>query len=780
MAKKAYDHMNWPRIEAVVYAEEQSPRDVMGPKITKDGVILQGFFPEALSAEVISGGKTYEMDRQDDQGYFAILLPEHKIPAYTFRVNWSDRTETFADAYAFPCQITEAEEKAFLAGVWYDSYKKLGAHPMEISGVKGTYFAVWAPNAMRVSIVGGFNNWDGRRLPMHRMPMTGIYELFVPEVLSGSLYKYEMLLKGGILQLKADPYAMASEVPQGDASKVADEGDFDFTDGEGTNKNGSKGFAFTDDEWIKKRGSAESFNVPISIGEVSLADWDDPEKLAAFIKEENYTHVELHPVMEYLTDGADGYPSSSLYAVSARYGGAAALKKLINELHRSGIGVILDWNAAQFPKYATGLSLFDGTPLYEPSDPKAQIHPMWDTMLYNYGSPMVTEYLLSNACFWAEEFHADGLRLDDVDAMLYLDYGKQPGEYTPNIYGTNENLQAIEFLKHFNSIMHKKYPGFLTIAHEDGLWPCLTGSVEDDFIGFDYKWSGGWTGDLLSYLETDPIMRSGRHDQLTLSMLYAYSEHYVLTLGSRDVGNQNGFLAKVWGDEAQKMAQVREAYAYMYMHPGCKMTALSGDASPEIRKMIGDLNRLYREYPALSVKDDDYEGFEWIQLMKYDENVITFMRKSDKPEETLLVICNFAAVPYAAYQVGVPFYGKYKEIFNSDDAAYGGSGNTNLRARTALIKECDERDYSIKVKVPALSVCVFTCTPVEPPVKKEKVSEKGVKSGKKAVTKKTEKSVKKADAEKAAKSVKKADAEKTTKSSGKKATAAAEAVKARL
>ena len=711
MQNEVYEYMNWPRIEAVVYAEEQSPRDVMGPRITKEGVLIQGFFPDAECAAVIADEKEYEMSLQDEAGYFAVMLPLRKLPEYSFKVKKGDKTEVFADPYAFPCQITEAEEKAFLAGVWYEAYTKLGSHPMTINGVSGTLFAVWAPNARRVSLVGDFNNWDGRCLPMHRMPKTGIFELFVPGIDAGTLYQYEMLLKGNVLQLKADPYAQGTEKPQGDASAVA----------------AASAFAWKDTAWMEKRASAQTFNRPFAIYETSLSGIDNVSSLVDFAAKENYTHVELHPAMEYMDDDSDGYPSSALFAVSARYGGAENLKKLINGLHEKNIGVILDWNAAQFPRIPAGLCLYDGTPLYEPADPKAAVHPLWNTMLYNYASPMVTDYLLSNACYWAEEFHVDGLRLDDVDAMLYLDYGKKPGEYTPNIFGSNENLGAIEFLKHFNSIIHKRYPGFITVAQEDGLWPQLTGSVEDDCIGFDYKWSGGWTGDFLSYLQADPIMRGGLHDQLTLSMLYAYSEHYILTLGSRDVGKLADFENRVWGSEEQKKAQVRAAYAYMYMHPGCKMSAPDMGAEGEFAEFLQALNSLYIKQPALSSLDDSYDGFEWIQLMKSDENVLTFLRKTEKPEDTLLVVCNFSAVDYPDYQTGVPFYGKYKEILNTDDAAFGGKGFVNPRAKTTLRKGCDERDYSLKLRVPALSVCVFSCTPAEAPAEPEKPVKKAEK-----------------------------------------------------
>jgi 1,4-alpha-glucan branching enzyme len=581
---------------------------------------------------------------------------------------------------------------------------------MTIDGVEGTYFAVWAPNAMRVSIVGDFNQWDGRRLPMHRMPMSGIFELFVPGIAPGTTYKYEIKIKGGQILLKADPYAFATEKPSACASIVADLGSF----------------TWNDEKWMQNREKFADRSQPMSIYETSLTRWKSAEELAAFVKDTGYTHVELLPVMEYMDDSTDGYSTSAYYAPTTRYGTPEDFQHLVDTLHQEGIGVILDWTPAQFPRYEGGLELFDGTPLYEVADPAMAVHPMWGTLLYNYASPMVKDFLIANACFWLEVYHADGLRMDDVDAMLYLDYGKTTGHWTPNIYGTNENLHAIEFLKHLNSITKKRNPGVLLIAQEDGLWPELTGSVEDDRIGFDYKWSGGWTADLLEYLAAEPADRKDHHDQLTLSTLYAYSEHYVLTLAGRDVGSFEGFMEKVWGEEEQKAAQVRAALTYMTLHPGCKMSAPEPEISEEWKKFLKDLNTLYQKHPALYAKDDDYEGFEWIQLMKYEENVLTFLRKTDKPEETLLAVCNFSAAPYENYQTGVPFYGKYKEIFNSDDQAYGGTGMVNPRAKTARKDECDEREYSLKLKLPALSITVFTCTPAEEPSAKKPAARKKI------------------------------------------------------
>lgn len=712
MDEKLYKYMDWPRIEAVVYGEEVSPKDVMGPRITKDGVLIQGFFPEAKSAKVIAGKKEYQMEMEDEAGYFAVLLPAKRIPKYSFLVQWEDYEKQWTDPYQYSGQMLPEEEKAFCAGVYYESYKKLGAHIMTVDGVEGTYFAVWAPNAQRVSVVGDFNNWDGRFLMMHRMPMSGIFELFVPDIKAGTLYKYEIKEKSGKISLKADPYGFGAEKPKDCASVVTD----------------LSGFSWDDGEWMEARKKYDDRKQPISIYETDITKWESGEELAEFMKETGYTHVEFKPVMEYLEESTGGYSTSSYYAPTSRFGTPEKFQKAVNLLHQAEVGVILDWTPAQFPRFEGGLEKFDGTPLYEIPDESASVHPMWGTMLYNYGSPMVRDFLIGNACFWTEVYHVDGFRMDDVDAMLYLDYGRNMGEWQPNLYGTNENLYAVEFLKHLNSIVKKRNPGVLLIAQEDGLWPELTDSVENDHLGFDYKWSGGWTRDFLEYLASEPDNRKRSHDQLTLSTLYAYSEHYILTLGSRDVGTLDDFRKRIWGDENQKEAEIRAAYGYMTLHPGCKMSAPDKDMPKALKEYIRDLNTLYKEQPALWKKDDDYEGLEWIQLMKYEENVLTFLRKTENPSETLLAVCNFAADTYENYQVGVPYAGKYKEIFNSDLKKYGGNGVGNPRVKTAKSQEWDERPYSIKMKIPALGLLVFSVTPQEETKKASgrKVSEKRV------------------------------------------------------
>ena len=745
MDSKVYKYMDWPEIEAVVYGEEAAPRDLMAPRMTADGVLVQGFFPDADSVEVLVDTKTYTMEKQDEAGYFAVMLPMRKIPSYQYRITKSKEVRTVADPYAFPVQITEDEEKAFCAGVYYHAYEKLGAHPKEIDGVTGTSFAVWAPNALRVSVVGDFNNWDGRCHMMHRMPMSGIYELFIPGVEDGAVYKYEMKLKGGTIQLKSDPYAVCTELPPASASVVKD----------------LRNYVWDDATWMDAREKYKDRHQPVSIYETSLTAWENAQELVDYVKKLKYTHVELHPVMEYLNEDSGEYSTFAYYAPDRRFGMPEDFQQLVNALHKENIGVILDWTPSHFPREEGGLELFDGTPLYENPDPSMAIHPMWGTLLFNFDSPMVKDFLLSNAFYWMEFYHADGLRLDDVDSMLYLDFGREYGQWRPNIYGTNENLEAVEFLKHLNSILQKKLPGTMTIAQEDGLWSELTGSVEDDNIGFSYKWNNNWAGDFLNYLSKDPIERQYVHDQLTLSMLYTYCEHFVLPLGSRQTGDQESFMAKLPGDDAQKMSQIRAAYSYMMLHPGCKMMASDKEAPEELQKFIHDLNELYVSQPAMYQMDDDYEGFEWIQLMKYEENVLTFLRKTENPDETLLAVCNFAAVPYENYQVGVPFYGKYKEIFNSDRKEYGGQGIVNLRAKTCKQAECDEREYSVTFKIPALGVAVFSCTPGKKPEKlavAAKKPETAKKTTRKAAAKKD--STKKAAAKKVA--AKKIPAKKTT------------------
>ena len=732
MADKLYDMMDWAEIEAVQYSEEKYPRNILGPRVTPEGILIQCFFPEEekVSLRTLSDRKLHAMT-EEDGGYFAILLPGKKIPRYTFVLGDKKEGREIYDPYAFPSQITEKEEARFQAGICYDIYEKLGAHPMTVQGVEGVNFAVWAPNALRVSVVGDFNRWDGRTCQMHCLD-SGIFELFIPGLKAGDLYKYEIKAKGGLTYLKADPYANAAQMRPDTASVVADLRDYEWQD----------------QEWMRTRGEKQGYQDPMFIYEVHLGSWKKPKEgekefynyrelaplLAEYVKDMGYTHVELMPVMEHPLDESWGYQVTGYYAPTSRYGSPQDFMYFMDYMHREGIGVILDWVPAHFPRDTFGLSAFDGTCLYEHQDPRKGFHPHWGTLIYNYGRPEVKNFLIANALFWADKYHADGIRMDAVASMLYLDYGKQDGEWVANIYGGNENLEAIEFLKHLNSIFKKKYPSALLIAEESTAWPKITGDLEDEGLGFDYKWNMGWMNDFLNYMKYDPVYRGSHHDELTFSMIYNYSERFLLSLSHDEVVHGKGTLVqKMPGEYEQKLSNLRLAYGYLTAHPGKKLLfmgqefgqdmewdekkeldweALDYPAHTQMKDYMKALLHLYRSCPALYRDDFKTEGFEWINCLEWEKNLLVFLRKTEKEEDTLLVVCNFSNVVYEDYQVGVPYPGKYKEISNSDSAVYGGAGNVNLRVKMSRDQECDERKQSIKIKVPPLGISIFQYTKV--------------------------------------------------------------------
>ena len=572
MSDKLYELMDWPEIEAVVYSEEYAPREILGPHVTGDGVLVQCFFPGAdkVTVKMTKDGREYPMSKEDDAGYFAVLLSGRKIPEYTYLVEQEGEQIECYDAYAFPCQITLEEEQKFINGICYDIYEKLGAHPMTVNGVDGVYFAVWAPNAARVSVVGDFNHWDGRVYQMQRLSVSGIYELFIPQIPVGSLYKYELKLKDGLTYLKADPYANQAELRPATASVVAD-----LTQ-----------YVWKDQTWMKERKKIQTEDAPMFVYEMHLASWKKPEDgrefynyrelapmIVAYVKEMGYTHVELMPVMEHPFDASWGYQVTGYYAPTSRYGSPEDFMYFVDTLHQAGIGVILDWVPAHFPRDTFGLANFDGTCLYEHLDPRQGYHPHWGTLIYNYGRPQVKNFLIANALFWTEKFHADGIRFDAVASMLYLDYGKNDGEWIANIYGGNENLDAVELLKHLNSIFKRKHPDALLIAEESTAWPRVTGSVDtEDGLGFDYKWNMGWMNDFVGYMSNDPYFRGAHHNELTFSMVYAYSERFMLSLSHDEVVHQKGsLLEKMPGTEDKKFANLRAAYGFFMTHPGKKL-----------------------------------------------------------------------------------------------------------------------------------------------------------------------------------------------------------------
>lgn len=731
MTKKLYKMMNWPVIEEIIYSESQDPHATLGPHVQGNGTLIQAFFPGAqkVTLQLTKDMAEKEMELADDDGFFAVWLPVKNVGAYRYIVSYENGSvETMQDAYRHECLITAEDEEKFAMGVHYTVYEKLGAHPLNLDGEDGVYFAVWAPNALRVSTVGDFNHWDGRVHQMRKLP-SGIFEIFIPGVKAGDNYKYEIKLKTGLTYLKADPYGNAAQLRPETASVVAD----------------LRNFKWEDKEFIKKRKTFRKENAPISVYELYLGSFlapkDDEEyanyreiadKLIPYVKEMGYTHVELMPVMEHPLDASWGYQVIGYYAPTARYGTPEDFMYFVNELHKAGIGVILDWVPAHFPRDIYGLSSFDGTCLYENPDEQRRSHPHWGTLVFDYGRPEVSNYLIANALFWVEKFHADGIRMDAVASMLYLDYGRNPGEWTANIYGGNENLEAVELIKHLNSMMGKRNPGVLRIAEESTAWPMVTGSLEDGGLGFDLKWNMGWMNDYLDYIKYDPYFRSHHHSELTFSMIYAYSEKFMLVFSHDEaVHGKSSMLGKMPGEREQKFANLRLTYAYMFTHPGRKLLFMGQDIGEfsewnEMRQtewellkypdhkgmaaLVKKLNELYTTKPALYEWDDKPEGFAWINSINSTENLLTFLRKTRKKESLLVVAANFSGVEKQV-KIGVPYEGSYKEILNTDAEEFGGSGMINKRAKRAVKKEWDDRPYSVSITLAPLSVSILEFRP---------------------------------------------------------------------
>ena len=733
MKEKLYELMDWAGIEALVYSEEDHPEKILGAHVVPEGVLIQCYVPAAESVSLVLEDNTVkEMEEADGEGFYAILLPGDEIPQYRFRLIYKNGAEqTIMDPYLYGPVLTEKETAKFNAGVCYDIYDKLGAHMITKDGVKGVHFAVWAPDAKRVSLVGDFNNWDGRSMPMKRLWDSGIFELFVPGLAEGSLYKYEIKAKGGLTFLKADPYGSLTEICPGTASVV----------------NRLEGFEWSDAGWMAARETVDHSSAPMAVYELHLGSFRKPEDgrqffgyrelgpmVASYVKKMGYTHVELMPVTEHPAQDGDGYQTTGYFAPASRYGTPHDLMCFVNYLHGQGIGVIMDWVPSQFPRDVQGLVGFDGTCLYEHQDPRQGVHPLWNTLLFNYGRPEVKNFLIGSALFWSKIYHIDGLRLNEVSSMLYLDYAKSDGQWIANMYGGNENLEAVEFIKHLTSIYKKMVPGGILIAEESSSWPGVTAPLDEGGLGFDFKWNEGWLEDTLGYMQLDPVFRSHHHGELTFSMVYHYSENYLLPL-SHDavVYGKGSFYQKMPGKESNKLANLRAFYGYTMMHPGKKMFFMGQDAGvkEEWRSQAGvdweeistqrgqfteymrQLLQMYRKFPALSEGDYRPEGFEWINNISANENMLVFLRKTEREEDTLLVVCNFSNLAYEDHKIGVPFPGKYKEIFNSDREEFGGKGHINPRQKNARRDECDAREYSIRIMVPPLGISVFSCTRVE-------------------------------------------------------------------
>jgi len=614
-------------------------------------------------------------------------------------------------------------------GTHYDIYKKLGAHPTKEKGKEGVYFAVWAPNAQKVSVIGEFNDWKEDADEMERLEPMGIYELFVPGAAVGDLYKFYIETPDGRQLYKADPYANYAELRPGTASRVADISDFKWTDA----------------KWMEKRQACKDIHTqPMAIYEVHPGSWmrhpgredegfytyrELAERLTEYVKEMGYTHVELMGISEYPFDGSWGYQVTGYYAPTSRYGTPEDFAYLVDYMHKNNIGVILDWVPAHFPRDAHGLAEFDGSCLYEYADPKKGEHPDWGTKIFDYGKTEVKNFLIGSALMWIEHYHIDGLRVDAVASMLYLDYGKQDGQWVANIYGGNKNLEAIEFFKHINTLILGRNPGAMMIAEESTAWPKVTGAVEDDGLNFSYKWNMGWMHDFLDYMKLDPYFRKDNHNRMTFAMSYNSSEQYILVLSHDEVVHLKcSMINKMPGLGKDKFSNLKAAYGFMMGHPGKKLLFMGQEfgqlrewseereldwfllQEPEhlqLQTYFKDLLHLYRKYPAMYEADSDWNSFEWINADDNYHSVFSFVRKSKNGKNNLLFICNFTPMEWEDYRVGVPLKKQYKLIFNSDDKKYGGEGKKRPLLYKATKKECDNRPFSFAYPIPAYGVAVF-------------------------------------------------------------------------
>jgi 1,4-alpha-glucan branching enzyme len=709
---------------------------VLGNHLIKKGgqssVAVRAFLPEADQAWVLddTAGKTYWMEKIHKAGFFeAVMTGKKHVFPYRIRMKTHEgAVSEFHDPYAFLPVLTDFDLHLIGEGSHYETYEKLGAHLISLNGVRGVHFAVWAPNARRVSVIGDFNRWDGRRHPMRILGSSGIWEIFIPGLREGEIYKFEIKSENGkdIFE-KADPYAFCSEIRPKTASIVHD-----------INR-----YPWNDAGWMESRARKNWLDSPVSLYEVHLGSWMRvPEEnnryltyteLAAriirYVKEMGYTHIELLPVTEHPLDASWGYQTIGYYAPTSRHGKPEDFMYFIDTCHQHNIGVILDWVPAHFPTDGHGLGFFDGTCLYEHEDPRKGFHPDWGTKIFNYGRKEVRNYLISNALFWCKKYHIDGLRVDAVASMLYLDYSRREGEWIPNMFGGRENLEAIEFIKSFNQIVHQYHPGILTIAEESTAWPGVSKPVYLGGLGFSLKWNMGWMNDTLEYFSKEPVHRKYHHNNLTFSLLYAFSENFVLVLSHDEVVHgKRSLLNKMPGDTWQKFANLRLLHGFLSCHPGKKLSFMGGEFGQwdewnhdtsldwhlirftphrSLQKFVMDINHLYRSEPSLYEVDFDYHGFEWIDFRDTDNSIISFIRKAKDTRDFLVVVFNFTPVPRSGYRIGVPEHCFYREMLNSDSRLYGGSDMGNSGGLHSDEIPWHGRPCSILVTLPPLSMVVF-------------------------------------------------------------------------
>ncbi len=724
--------------DLIIRAEHPNPFLVLGPHTSQEeaGVAIRVFQPQAEQVTILWGNQREEhpATRIDPAGFYEAVIPlagsappaEISPSHYRLRITEADGKiyETY-DPYAFPPLLTDYDLYLLGEGTHLQNYEKLGAHVREVAGVRGVHFGVWAPNAMRVSVVGKFNRWDGRVNPMRARP-TGVWEIFLPGLGEGDLYKFEIRSRTGeMLTLKSDPYGFGAEVRPKSSSVVT------------TIDN----HRWKDAEWMSRRARFDWQHAPISIYELHFGSWrrgpdgqwltygEMANELIPYIKQMGYTHIELLPLSEHPLDASWGYQTIGYFAVTSRYGSPHEFMDFVDRCHQAGIGVLFDWTPGHFPRDAHGLAYFDGTYLYEHADPRRGSHPDWGTLIFNYGRNEVQNFLLSNALFWLDKYHIDGLRVDAVASMLYLDYSRRPGEWLPNQFGGRENLEAIAFLKRMNEVVHARHPGVLTVAEESTAWPAVSRPTYVGGLGFDLKWNMGWMNDTLRYFSLDPIHRKFHHGELTFSMLYAFNENFVLPLSHDEVVHGKGsLLAKMPGDDSSKFANLRLLFGYLFSHPGKKLLFMGSElaqwnewredaslgwnllefpAHQGIQRLLTDLNHLYQREPALHEVEFDWPGFQWLEVHDADASVLAFIRRGSQPEDFLVIVCNFTPMTREDYRVGVPEKRFYQEIMNTDSCFYGGSNVGNGGGVVADPVPWNDQQSSIKLILPPLSALVF-------------------------------------------------------------------------
>jgi len=714
-------------INALMQGEHDDPLSVLGLHAHEGESVVRALLPGAVGVELIEGARTLaRLERYPGSDVFAATIPQRPQPfPYRLRVDWGSHQQDMDDPYRFGPVLGETDLWLLAEGTHYRPYEKLGAHPVAIEGVAGVNFAVWAPTARRVSVVGSFNGWDGRRHPMRKRGAAGIWEIFIPGLAVGDLYKFEIRTQAGERLLKADPYALRAELRPDTASVVAE--------------------LMPVYPSLETRRRANGLNAPLSVYEVHLGSWRRvPEQgnrwltyrelaaqLIPYVKELGFSHIELLPISEHPFDGSWGYQPIGLYAPTARFGSPDDFRYFVETAHANGIGVLLDWVPGHFPSDAHGLANFDGSCLYEHADPREGFHQDWNTLIYNYGRKEVRNFLVGNALYWIERFGIDGLRVDAVASMLYRDYSRKEGEWVPNVHGGRENLEAIDFLRKLNQIVCAQRPEAIMIAEESTSFPQVSRPLHMGGLGFHYKWNLGWMNDTLRYMGEDPVHRRHHHDQLTFGLAYAFTENFMLPLSHDEVVHGKGsILARMPGDAWQRFANLRAYYGFMWGHPGKKLLFMGCEFGQEaewsvdrsldwhllenpqhagVQRLVRDLNAVQRHYPALHQVDFEPHGFAWITHEDRENSVLSFIRKADDGD-AILVLCNFTPLPRAGYRIGVAEPGRYREIINTDAAIYGGSGVHNGELQSEAVP-AHGRAYSLSVTVPPLATLMLKREP---------------------------------------------------------------------